>query len=183
MAFCGKCGNNLGDGMNVCPACGTAVANNAAPNANQQYAQPGQQYTQQGQPQQPQQNFDFKTLLDTPEAGQADPKDIEDNKMIALLSYIIFWVPLITSQVKTSPFVKFHANQGLVVWISGIALTIAMSIISVIFVFIPFIGPIISGLIWILSIVPTALIIMGIINVVNGKMKQLPIIGKFTILK
>ena len=39
-------------------------------------------------------------------------KDIEDNKVIAALAYIIFFLPLIVA--KDSEFGKFHANQGLI---------------------------------------------------------------------
>ena len=43
---------------------------------------------------------------------QTQANDAEQNKMMAILSYIIFFIPLITGDHKKSPFVKFHVNQG-----------------------------------------------------------------------
>ena len=37
-------------------------------------------------------------------------KDIEKNKIMAVLAYIIFLIPLLAA--KDSPFAKFHTNQG-----------------------------------------------------------------------
>lgn len=97
--------------------------------------------------------------------------DVDDNKMIALLSYIIFFIPLLVQ--KDSPFVKFHAKQGLVLFLFDVII----GIVSTVFVTITLgFGALI---IWVLYIPPLVLAIMGIMNVLNGKMVQLPWIGKY----
>ena len=99
-------------------------------------------------------------------------KDAEDNKIMGILAYlwILFLVPYLTG--KESPFAKFHANQGCILFL--------VEIVAWVFLFIPFIGWLISFVLFIGCLV---LAIMGIINALNGEMKELPIIGKYTILK
>lgn len=100
-----------------------------------------------------------------------DPADIEKNKTMAGLAYLIFFLPLIVC--PESKYGKFHANQALLLLIVSIGGNIVLG-------FIPIIG-------WIL--IPLFLIavcvfgIMGLINGFGGKAKQLPLFGKFTIIK
>ena len=106
---------------------------------------------------------------------------------MAVLSYIIFFIPLIVGAHKTSPYVKFHANQGTVLFIAnlafGIVYSIIFSILSVILLVTSVLGPIIITIFGLLWIIPAVLAILGIINAATGKCKELPIIGKFTIIK
>lgn len=99
-------------------------------------------------------------------------QDAEDNKWISVLAYFIFFLPLLVA--KESEFGKFHANQGLDLLLLGIAVSIVGSII-------PFIG-------WFIilpvgGIFCLVLGIMGIINAINGKMKELPLIGSIKLIK
>ena len=91
----------------------------------------------------------------------ADPKDVQDNKAITFLSYIgiLFLIPLLAK--KESKFAQFHAKQGLV-----------LVIVEVAGMFLSFIG---IGVL--ISLAAFIFSIMGIINVANGKMKKLPIVG------
>ena len=155
MMNCKKCGQEIADGLNVCPACGAAV-NESAPEQNSQAN-----------------NFSekFEALNNTPDTtGDFDAADIEKNKVMAVLAYIIFLIPLLAA--KDSPFAKFHTNQGLVLFL--------VAIISSVVAVIPIIGWIVTSL---MSIVITILAIIGIINAIGGKAKELPVIGKFKILK
>jgi uncharacterized membrane protein len=99
-------------------------------------------------------------------------KDIEDNKVIAALAYIIFFLPLIVA--KDSEFGKFHANQGLILLLLGFAVSIVGTII-------PFIGWFIIAPIG--GLVVLVLGILGIVNALNGVEKELPIIGSIKLLK
>ncbi len=100
-----------------------------------------------------------------------DPEDIEKNKVVSALAYIIFFLPLIVC--PDSPFGKFHANQGLVLLIVGVVGGIVLGLI-------PILGWII-GIFF--SIAIAVLAILGLVNTLNGKAKELPVIGKFTIIK
>ena len=101
----------------------------------------------------------------------ADPADVNANKWIGVLAYILFFIPLLAA--KDSRFAMYHANQGLVLLILCIACNIVLSII-------PIIG-------WILlplaNLATLVLAIIGIIQAANGQLKPLPIIGSITIIK
>ena len=100
-----------------------------------------------------------------PSAG-FDSKDVEENKGMAVLSYIgiLVLIPLLAK--KDSKFAQFHAKQGLVIFIGEV-------IISVIGV-IPFIGWLIWFVGWIFLVVIS---IMGIVNALKGQAKELPVVG------
>ena len=98
------------------------------------------------------------------------PEDIE-KKTMAGLAYLLFFLPLIAC--PESRYAKFHANQALLLLITGIVGNVILGIIPVIgWMLMPIfgIGVLILG-------------IMGLVNGFGGKAKQLPLIGKFTIIK
>lgn len=110
------------------------------------------------------------------ETAQMDPQDIENNKVISLFSYIgiLFLIPLLAA--KDSRYARFHANQGIILFIFAIIVNIVIAILGLI----PVVGLIIG---WVLSIAELVLLIIGIVNAVTGKAKELPLIGKIKILK
>ncbi len=109
-------------------------------------------------------------MNESPDAA-AEAADIEQNKVMGILAYIgiLFLVPLLAA--PTSRFAKYHANQGLVLFLFDLA-------VGVIFV-IPVLGWIIGTVGFIARLV---FMIMGIINAAGGKMVPLPLIGQFKIL-
>ena len=169
MAFCGNCGTKIDDNAKFCPGCGQAVE---APAAEQIKTEATEQpKAEQAQGQQNDLSAKVANLNNTKDTtDQFDKDDIEKNKAMGLLAYILFFIPLLAA--KDSPFARYHANQGLVLFICGL--------ISSLLWIIPILGWIIAP---ILSIVITVLAVIGIINALNGKAKELPIIGKFKILK
>lgn len=97
--------------------------------------------------------------------------DVEENKVIALLSYIIFFIPFLMA--KDSPFVKYHAKQGLILFL----FEVIIGVVSGIFVMVTLgFGALIA---WVLYIPPFVFAIMGIMNAWNGKMVPLPMIGQY----
>lgn len=170
MAFCGNCGKEVQEGVKFCAACGQPVG-----------AASGESTQNPQQPRQEQQQ-------DIPPAAHAAPPqsggtDAEENKLMAILAYILFFIPLLTGAHKTSPFVKYHTNQGTVLFIAAVVYAIAYGILSTILAFIPIIGWAIIALLGLASLVFFVLCIIGIINAINGKMKPLPVIGSMTIIK
>lgn len=95
-----------------------------------------------------------------------------NGKLFSVLAYfgILWLVGLLAA--KDDPFVKFHVNQGLTLFLFGVAL----GVVAVI----PIIG-------WIVSIVGSIFsfvcFILGIVNACKGEMKPLPLIGKIQLLK
>lgn len=107
----------------------------------------------------------------TSEVETFDSADIEKNKTMAGLAYILFFLPLIVC--ADSPYGKFHANQGLL-------LLIVALVGSFVLTFIPIIGWIILPF---FSLAVLILAILGLVNGLQGKAKRLPIFGKYTIIK
>ncbi len=98
-----------------------------------------------------------------------DSRDIEANKVMAILAYIwiLFLVPLLAA--KDSRFARFHAYQGVSLFIAWIAVNALQWIL-------PYN---LSGIAWLLSLGLLALAVIGIMNAYNGKAKPLPVIGGF----
>ena len=100
--------------------------------------------------------------------SEAPKKESSGDNTIAVLSYlgILFLVPLLAA--KDNEFAKYHAKQGLTLFIAEI-------VTWVVFV-IPFVGWVIGGIAWLTWII---LSILGIVNVLGNKKKPLPLIGGF----
>ncbi|MBO4326159.1 MAG: DUF4870 domain-containing protein [Clostridia bacterium] len=123
---------------------------------------------------------DFKNLFNTPDTtSEYEEKDIQDNKTMGILAYIWLLVLIPIFAAKESKFARFHANQGLVLLIAEFIVCGVLSILSII----PFVGIVFIVLNSLAGLCFLGLMILGIVNVVNGKAKELPLIGKFRILK
>ncbi len=178
MAFCGKCGTQVNEGMKFCSNCGEAIG---APAPEQQaQAAPAQE------PEVNQNDFVSKVaaLNNTPDTtADYDANDIEQNKAMGILAYFgpLCFIPMFAA--KGSKFARFHANQGLVLLIACVAWSIASSIFNAIILAISWRLYFITSVISLLSLVFLVLAVIGIINAANGKAKELPVIGKIKILK
>ncbi len=92
------------------------------------------------------------------------------NTAMAVLAYIIFFIPLLTGDAKKDAFVKYHTKQGIVLFLLVVLINVLGWIVPFYFWF---------SISWILSLGTLVLLILGIINAVNGKQEPLPVIGKF----
>lgn len=108
-----------------------------------------------------------------------DPQDISNNKVMAVLAYLSWLVIIPLIAAPQSRFARFHANQGLVLAIVSTIWGMVSGVLGVI----PFIGWIISVVMGLGSIFFLVLMIIGIVNAANGVAKELPLIGKITIIK
>lgn len=197
MTFCNQCGNQLNDNENVCTKCGTSVNKGSVslgkdtqpsadaqqaytlPNMDNQQAQfdANNQQFQQTQPNQGVNDFlgKVKTLNNTSDTtAQYDPADIQSSTLMSVLCYfsILVFIPIFVA--KDSAYTKFHANQGLILAIVAVISSVIMKALS--FGIIEFVCSIINIAVVVLSVI-------GIINAVNGKAKELPLIGSIKILK
>ncbi len=186
MKTCKQCGMQLDDAVKFCPGCGCDNQQPVEQPAPQAEAQPASDLAGK-----------VKNLNNTADDTAAhDPADIQNNKVMGILAYIgpLVFVPMFGA--KASRFARFHANQGLITFILnagyGIVHFILTLILHAIFplewvsLFSVSRGAVyniistILGLVWIPL---AALAILGIINAANGKAKELPLVGKFKILK
>lgn len=108
-----------------------------------------------------------------------EKKDIQENKAMACLSYIIPPVPYFIE--NKSKWVRYHAIQGMNLFITFIILTLFISVINKLLLY---------HFVYIQTILRTTLnvftaiySIVGIINVCNGEAKELPIINKLKFIK
>ena len=202
--FCKNCGIQLEENVGFCPGCGTKIeaaplpeqpayqappAQGYAPpppQGQQQYTPPPQGQQQYAPPPSGDQGFFDKVknfFTNTPdETAYIDPADIAVNKTWGGLAYILFFLPFIGC--PQSRYGRYHANQGLILLILWVILAIVGNIISWIFIGISwrfmFIPSIIWVIIWIINVV---FFIIGLMNGLTGKAKELPLIGKFRIIK
>lgn len=110
-------------------------------------------------------NCGAKVNEDAPQQAPATTSNTDIKMIYAFLAYlgILFVIPLVLCE--DSEFVRFHTNQGIVLFIASLVCAV-----------VPIIG-------WIASIGVLVLMVTGLINVSNHEMKELPLIGKFRILK
>lgn len=167
MPFCEKCGAKMEEEAKFCPSCGAGV--------NGQQSQYSQQNAQSG-------NFQEtlnKYMQTEDNTSEFDQGDINQNKVMAVLAYIgiLVLVPLLAA--PNSKYARYHANQGLLLFIAEICLGVVMGIFS----WIPVVNIIIFVLGSLVSLLLFVFAIIGIINACQGKAKGLPIFGKFKILR
>jgi uncharacterized membrane protein len=148
---------------------------------DEQHNQGPQNSGQQSPMDQMQQTFSGQGGVD------ANPKEVEEYKVIGIISYIftiLFFLPLVMDNLKTNSFAKYHANQQLVLLIAAVAGSIIVGIlISVIAAVAGNLAGILSLLSLAYNVLILILVILGIMNVVNGKKRPLPVIGGITLLK
>ena len=111
-------------------------------------------------------------------------EDVQKNKIMAVLAYfgILFLVPFLAAE--DSQFAKFHANQGIILFITDSILSLVAVLFNFLVGWLPFVGPVLGGVISFAAFgIGTALFIIGLINVFSGEPKKLPIIGDFVIIK
>lgn len=156
MKICKSCGNHLDDGAKFCPACGSKLENSSESSAAQTKFE---EFVD-----------DFTNTADT--SAEYTAEDVANNKLMAILAYLslLFLVPLLAA--KESPFARYHTNQGVILFI--------IHTVGVLLTQIPEVGWIVGAII---SVFTTVLTIIGILNAYNGKAKELPLVGKFRIIK
>lgn len=99
--------------------------------------------------------------------------DVNSGKTMAIIAYLIFFIPLLMDDMKRNNFVMYHTEQAIVLFILNIAAAI--------------LGTITCGIGLILYLPWLIFLIMGIMNAANGVCKPLPLIGglgdKFNLVK
>lgn len=112
--------------------------------------------------------------------------DIDENCNMAIISYIpfLFFVPMIIK--PCSGYLRYHGIQGLTMFLSFIVLEFFDIMLSAICnsIFSDMVGIVLTVIITvIINIAVLLLISIGIANAVKGEARELPIIGKYKLLK
>ena len=176
--YCPNCGLQISGGIRFCPNCGTPIAPISAEPQPQPAPEPEPVPEPRPEPM-PQ------PVVEPPVPTEA-PNSME--KTLALEAYLGILVLAPIFGARKSPFVRFHANQGLILCILSVILSLLISFNSFISavagaLWLSIILGLFSGLYGLISCGVIALAVIGIINALKGKMKKLPIIGNIKILK
>jgi len=188
MAKCTHCGREFNDKLLFCPGCGARVPEKKIDTAQmfrEQAKSMANEFKNEainaahGLKHNPEQS---QNTVQTDNSGEYVDTPSKIVCAVMYLFRILFFVPLLLS--PRTRFNMFHSNQALVLLLLDIVLGIAVGIVDSILLFIPIIGWIAVCL---LSAAVTIIMLIfsfiGIINVLNGKMRPLPIIGRITIIK
>jgi len=124
-----------------------------------------EQNTQHNNQQSSQQNQDQSQ----PSAQSAPAQEKDQNTLMAGLSYLgpLVFVSYIVG--KDDPFIKFHIKQGLVLLVGEVGLWFLGMLM---WPLLPLVGLVNLGFL--------VLIVIGLINVVQGKEKELPLLGSLS---
>ncbi len=150
MSYCKNCGAQKADNAPHCPNCG---ASDPAGQARSFVDQMGN-------------TADYTC--------QMDPRDISENKIMAILAYLSWLILIPIFAAPNSRFARFHINQALPLVIASFVLSILGGVMT--FILWP-----LGLLFWLADIGICVLIILGIINAAQGRAKELPITGKIRI--
>lgn len=171
MAYCKYCGGQVPDGTQTCPNCGGTLdgtAQNAQQNTQQTPPPPG------------------GSFMGADTSSAFDGADLANNKWCYILAYlwILFFLPLVVC--PDSKVGRFHANQGLLIFIFTTACQVLAGLLGV-FGGIPFIGAlfgILAGILgWASGVIHLAAFIFALVNILDNKAVELPLIGKYRLIK
>ncbi|MBC8577147.1 hypothetical protein [Yanshouia hominis] len=163
---CRGCGARVPRGDQYCTSCG-------APNTGRQPSETGA--TQTAQPA-------YQPPIAPGAPGKTELQDAQENKGMAVLAYLIFLIPLLAA--KESKFVRYHTNQGLVLFLAAVVYGILFSVLSGILFAVSWrLGLTVTSILGLVGWVFTALAVIGIVHACKGEMKPLPLLGGITILK
>lgn len=183
--ICPKCGSEVSDGSAFCTKCGAALGanaqqmNNGMPQGGPQQAGNGMPYGNSqmnngvppyGMPQQ--QYMDPKD-----HTAEFDPKDISDNKVMAMVPYLLGTVGIIIALLasRESAYTYFHVRQALKISV----VTVLVAMITAVLcwtVIVPIAGAVCAVILVIVRII-------SFFQVCSGKAKEAAIVSSFAFLK
>jgi len=196
MNSCPKCGSYIPDGKLLCPACGRMnigtsksardsihserartmgrIRNAQSEVKRDAWLRPKEENPYQGHTYEQHKSHDprskdyykpkyEKNSTSLPEASQ---------RIICAAAYfgVFFFLPLLL--LPNTKEGKFHANQGLILFIFNIVCSILGSSLS----------SVLGGVFEIVAVLPPILMVYGAANAYRGNMTELPFIGKFRLI-
>ena len=150
--FCPQCGAPIEEGAMKCRYCET-------PFVNKDVVSP--------------QQFNFQEVQYQNEVS--DRSDVEANKVFGIIAYLGIFVFISIFAAPKSSFARFHSNQGLVLFIANVLLSLLSEAMRFIWM-----GGMVVSLGRIFCLI---LMIVGLISAAQGQTRELPIIGKIKLLK
>ena len=185
MVLCNKCGREIDGGVNFCPYCGYGVQEKLN-------AKIKNEVEEKQTPPQADKGFENKRVNDIIDkfnntadfTDEFELDDISNNKIFAIFAYLGPLVLITIFGASKSKYARFHASQGINLLVCELIYSMAYTVLVGVFMTIsPSLGHIISSTLVIVNIGFLLFSIIGIIDVIKGKAKELPLIGKLQILK
>src|SRR4029079_6873267 len=94
------------------------------------------------------------------------PQDeIEKGKTMAIIAYLIFFIPLLVEDAKKNKFAMYHTEQALLFFIVNVVCMVLSTVTC--------------GIGLILYVPFMVCLILGIVNAAQGQVKPVPLIGQF----
>ena len=199
MIYCENCGKQLEENARFCTSCGASYQTNDDGNSVSENHVECQETTTQPEPTTEEKLQQATATIDavaqklgntTDHTSDFSKTDIEANKGPALLSYFGLLVLIPIFAAKHSPYARYHANQGLVLFVGMLVWAVIDGAVTALLR--ALLGNAL-GLWGMYSLCGTALniiyagfsilAVIGIINVLNERAKELPIIGKYKLLR
>ncbi len=182
MAFCNQCGTKVEDGAQFCTSCGAKIDQGnpvVAPTATESGNKENKENTEKKSS-----GTSFeKFIAYTDTTASYAQTDIEQNRLVSVLSYISILVLVPLLGMKESPFAQYHAKVGLNLFIWHIVVQVISKIVIGVVGWIPVIGWIISLAFDIVYLALWAINIFGIVSAAQGKARELEIIAPFKVIK
>lgn len=108
-------------------------------------------------------------VASTPSQGSA-PTTQDNSTLMGILAYIGILVIIPFLVAKDNPFVKFHVKQGIVLAVIGVCLWVVSEVIYML-----------APIVMIANLGLLVLSIIGIVNVINKKEAELPLVGQLAV--
>ena len=117
-------------------------------------------------------------------AKKAGGSEVEEGKVCSILLYVVWLAGIIwyfaDEKMRKNRFANYHAKQSIVLVITAVALSIGLSILAAILMWIPFVGWVLISLLWLAFwVIMLIFVILGIMHAAKGEEKPLPVIGQF----
>ena len=159
MKICPKCNVQMNDDLGFCPTCGNPMGVAQQPQLQQQWGQQPQYYNP----------YDH--------TAEFDPRDISDNKIMAMLPYLLGTLGIIIALLasRESAFTYFHVRQALKLKVSEILLAVCTALL-----FWTIIVPVAAV---ICSIIISVLKFIAFFQICGGKAKEPAIIRSLGFFK
>lgn len=162
MKVCPNCQAQLDDAAVFCPNCGSQFV---APQQAPVYAAPQPAYAP------------APVVDPTDHTAEFDPKDISDNKVIAMLVYLLGAIGVIIALLgsNSSPYVAFHVRQALKFLVVEVLVGICIALLFFTII-VPIVGGIFLGVLEVIKII-------CFFQICSGKAKEPVIIKSIGFLK
>ena len=115
--------------------------------------------------------------------GRLNEKDIRDNKVMAAMAYLGILVAVPYFMAKESRFARYHAKQGITLFVAEVAYSILYQIFVTAILMVSWRFYYIVRIFGYLALEFPILAIVGIIDAINGQEKELPVIGKIRLFR